>query len=175
MFPIVLVVFIFLCILYFLFVFYFHIRVIIDDYSLRIKLFRVTIFYKKDEKFKDFFISMIPKDTTTFKYDLDLSSLNQFIHFDLVDLSISYRVNDYFSFTMLNNVVYNVLTQIESVITNKIKKIHYSLNQGHNSHIKMTIKLRFNLGTLLINYLLIRSNYVKKTSKWVHSTFFREC
>ncbi len=152
-----------LLLLWLLFVFSFYVTITIDLNCFKIYLFGIKVFSKKGKKFQEFIASLIPKDETEIKFDLDLSSLYQYIHLDLIDLEIHKNVEDYANYVKVIGFINVVLSLTKQQFKNYIRHYRYLIVPSQENSLKLKIKSHFNVGTLLINYLIIRSQYAKKT------------
>lgn len=152
-----------LFILWLLFVFSLYVTIKVDLNSIKIYLFGIRLFQKKDAKFNDFIASLIPDNKTQLKMDIDLSSLYQFIHLDLVDLELKKNIEDYVKYVQIIGGLNILLPFLQSQFFNQIKQYKYLIIPSRENNLKLKIKMHFNVGTIVINYLLIRSKYAKKT------------
>lgn len=153
----------FLITLFLLFVFNCFLSVKISENSLLIYLFKIPIFKKKNQEFHDFIVKIIPKNKTTLSYDLDLASLNQYLHFDYLSIDLDIASLTHPTFIAVNSLASSLNAIFMDKITKKIKRYRYKITYRNVNHLSIKLKVHFNIGTILINYLLIRSNYVKTT------------
>ena len=155
----------FLIVLWILFVYNLHISISFTLNSLKIIIFKIPFIKIKDEKFKNFLVKFIPTSKSQFEEEIDLSSLFSLIHYDLIEIKINVLVNDYTKLVLMSSLVEILYYFIIDIVKDNIEKYTFLVEKSNKNDINGVIKCNFNIGVILINYLLIKRRYKhEKTS-----------
>ena len=155
-----------LIILWLLFVYNLNVTILFDLYSLKIKIFKLPLINLKDEKFKKFLIRFVPTSKLQVQEEIDLTSMFNLIHYDVVELKLLINNNNYPRLVILNSLLSIIHNNLKVFIDEKITKYTYIVEESNVSNIKGVIKCNFNIGVILINYLIIKGRYkYAKTNK----------
>lgn len=155
----------FLLILWILFVYNLNVTIKFSLNSLIIKIFKIPFINLRNEKFKKFIVKFIPMDKSQLQEEIDLSSLFTLIHYDLVEFKIETNINDYCRFVMISSFIEIIYYFIVDQIKENIDKYTFLIEKSNRNEINGIIKCNFNIGVILINYLLIKRRYKReKTS-----------
>ena len=154
-----------LLILWLLFVYNLNVTIMFSLNSLEIRIFKIPFIRLKDNKFKRFIVKLIPTNKRQMKEELDLSSLFALIHYDVIEVKVKTNVTDYPSLIILNTLTEIIYYRYIDVIKNNINKYTYLVEESLINDITGVIKCNFNIGIILINYLIIKGRYkYEKTS-----------
>ena len=155
-----------LTLIYLLFAYNLKMRIIITLNSLKVKVFNITIFRIKNEKFYNFLIKMIPKNEEEMKKNIDLTSLIDLFHFDLLKIDIKKSIDDYVNYIFLINITNIVNNIFVPFIRENIKEYYFKIKESKENNLLIDLKIRFNIGIILLNLLIIyrRYSHGKKTN-----------
>ena len=155
----------FLLVLWILFVYNLHISIFFTLNSLKIIIFKIPFVKIKDEKFKNFLVKFIPTSKSQFEEEIDLSSLFSLIHYDLIEIKIYTSVNDYTKLVLINSLTEIIYYFVIDRVKDNIDRYTYLVEKSNKNDVNGVIKCNFNIGVILINYLLIKRRYKReKTS-----------
>lgn len=155
-----------LTILYLLFAYNFKTRIIITLSSLKVKIFNITIIHFKGDKFKNFLKKLIPKNEEEIKKNIDLTSLIDLFHFDLLSIDIKKSIDDYVNYIFLVNISNIVNNIFVPFIRTNIKEYHFKIQESKENDLLVDLKIKFNVGIILLNLIIIYRRYYhgKKTN-----------
>lgn len=148
-----------LILLWLLFVYNLNVDIAFTLNSLKIKIFKIPIINLENEKFKKFLVKFIPTSKTQIQEEIDLSLLLGLIHFDVVELKLFISCQDYARFIIINSFISVFHDYFKSIIDQKIDKYTYIIEESSINNLIGIIKCNFNIGVILINYLIIKGRY----------------
>ena len=98
-------------------------------------------------------------------YYVIIAEYDDLIHYDLVEFKIETNINDYSRFVMISSFIEIIYYFIVDQIKENIDKYTFLIEKSNRNEINGIIKCNFNIGVILINYLLIKRRYKReKTS-----------
>lgn len=153
-------VFLFLIfVVYILFAYDLTLRIDLDFNHIKIRMFYIPIFVKKGKKYYRFLKKMIPKNQNQLKEEVDLSSLITLIHFKKLSIEVKKNIVDYLNYIYLVeslNIINNILIPI---ISENVENYHFKIDSNLKNNIYINSVFSFNIGIILINYLIIKRRY----------------
>lgn len=164
--------YIFLCLLifiYLLFVFDLVLRISVSLDHLKIKIFGLTIFSLKNEKYHNFLKKLIPKDKIQANEEIDLSALISFIHIYYLNLTIKNKNEDYVKNIYLKESILILTSLLRNLICNKVDNYQIKIINSEESDFSLYSVFYFNIGIILLNYIIIKKRYRnerRKANKW---------
>lgn len=164
--------YIFLCLLifiYLLFVFDLVLRISVSLDHLKIKIFGLTIFSLKNEKYHNFLKKLIPKDKIQANEEIDLSALISFIHIYYLNLTIKNKNEDYVKNIYLKESILILTSLLRNLICNKVDNYQIKIINSEKSDFSLYSVFYFNIGIILLNYIIIKKRYRnerRKANKW---------
>lgn len=148
-----------LFILWILFVYNLNITIEFSLNNLIIRVFKIPFVNIKGEKFKKFIMKFIPTSKSQLQEEIDLSSLFELIHYDLIEIKFETNINDYSRVVIINSLIEIIYSFIEERIKNHIENYTFLIVKSMQNNINGIIKCNFNIGILLINYIDIKRRY----------------
>lgn len=148
-----------LIILWLLFVYNLHISIFFSLDSLRVNIFKLPLINYKNEKYIKFLSKFIPTSTKQVQEEIDLSSLVALIHFDVIEIKVDISTYDYPRIVLINTLINIILSMYKDKLINNGTKYTYLVEKNDNSDLNGVIKCNFNIGVILINYLIIKRRY----------------
>ena len=148
-----------LIILWLLFVYNLNVVILFSLDYLTIKIFKIPFIRLKKDKYKKFLSRFIPKSSLEVKEEIDLTSLIGFINFDVVEVKVDMNVYDYPKLIIFNSFLGIIETVFEKYLGSKIGKYTYLITKSETNNIRGIIKCNFNIGVVLLNYLIIKGRY----------------
>lgn len=139
----VIVILIFLFILNFLLI-----DVLLYEDKLKIKIFKITIFYLKGEKFYK-----LIKKIINGKNKGNGTQLINSINFLKVEMYLTTKVTNYNKFILFNITTKYLFGNLYYLINKKIPKINYKLEKSDNNKIRIKIMVMVNLYKMLFQIL----------------------
>ena len=148
-----------LIILWLLFVYNLHVNIFFSLISLRVIIFNLPLINYKNEKYIKFLSKFIPSSTKQVQEEIDLSSLVTLIHFDVIEIKVDISTYDYPRIVLINSLINIILSMYKDKLISKGTKYTYIVEKSDNSDLNGVIKCNFNIGVILINYLIIIRRY----------------
>lgn len=164
--------YIFLCLLifiYLLFVFDLVLRISVSLDHLKIKIFGLTVFSLKNEKYHNFLKKLIPKDKIQANEEIDLSALISFIHIYYLNLTIKNKNEDYVKNIYLKESILILTSLLRNLICNKVDNYQIKIINSEKNDFSLYSVFYFNIGIILLNYIIIKKRYRnerRKADKW---------
>ena len=144
---------IFLLFLWFIFVYSFKVKIFYSIDMLIIYILKLPIISLKNEKLIDLFKKIIPKDKKSASKDIDYSSILSLIHVDKIDFFIHKQFIDY---SLLINFLL-ILKKAQDHLP--LNNISLRTNISKKEEFIVEVRIRFNLGIILLNILRLRRIY----------------
>lgn len=148
---------VFLLFLWLLFVYDFKVSIIIENYSLTIKTLFIKLFEVKDEKLIKLIYDSIPRDRKMLEKDIDYSRLIALIHIDYLENMVEFT--SYNSYIVITSLINGNNELIKYLLSNYVKKYNFLIKVNNKNMFKLKIKIRFNLGIILLNIFKIKMRY----------------
>lgn len=148
-----------LILLWLLFVYNLNVTIFFSLNSLKIEIFKLPIINLKNDKFKKFLVRFIPTSTIQVQEEIDLSSLFTLIHYDVIEVKLLINTNDYPKLIIINSFISILFNNLKNNIDKKVTKYTYQVEKSEIGDIQGVIKCNFNIGVILINYLIIKGRY----------------
>ena len=148
---------VFLLLLWLLFVYDFKVSIIIENYSLTIKTLFIKLFEVKDEKLIKLIYDSIPRDRKMLEKDIDYSRLIALIHVDYLENMVEFT--SYNSYIVITSLINGNNELIKYLLSNYVKKYNFLIKVNNKNMFKLKIKIRFNLGIILLNIFKIKMRY----------------
>lgn len=160
--------YIFLCLLifiYLLFVFDLVLRISVSLDHLKIKIFGLTVFSLKNEKYHNFLKKLIPKDKIQANEEIDLSALISFIHIYYLNLTIKNKNEDYVKNIYLKESILILTSLLRNLICNKVDNYQIKIINSEKNDFSLYSVFYFNIGIILLNYIIIKKRYRNERRK----------
>lgn len=148
-----------LILLWLLFVYNLNVDISFTLNSLKIKIFKMSVINLENEKFKKFLVKFIPTSKNQIQEEIDLTSLLGLIHFNVVELKLFVSYQDYPRFILINSIISMAHNYFKSFIDQNIDRYSYIIEESAINNLIGIIKCNFNIGVILINYLIIKGRY----------------
>lgn len=144
---------IFLLFLWFIFVYSFKVKIFYSIDMLIIYILKLPIISLKNEKLIDLYKKIIPKDKKSASKDIDYSSILSLIHVDKIDFFIHKQFIDY---SLLIKFLL-ILKKAQDHLP--LNNISLRTNISKKEEFIVEVRIRFNLGIILLNILRLRRIY----------------
>ena len=144
---------IFLLFLWFIFVYSFKVKIFYSMDMLIIYILKLPIISLKNEKLIDLYKKIIPKDKKSASKDIDYSSILSLIHVDKIDFFIHKQFIDY---SLLIKFLL-ILKKAQDHLP--LNNISLRTNISKKEEFIVEVRIRFNLGIILLNILRLRRIY----------------
>ena len=82
-----------------------------------------------------------------------------FIHFDVIEIKVDISTYDYPRIVLINTLINIILSMYKDKLINNGTKYTYLVEKNDNSDLNGVIKCNFNIGVILINYIIIKRRY----------------
>lgn len=147
-----------LIILWLLFVYNQYIDIQIEFSRIKVYIFKIPITIK-GKKLTKLIKKLVPTSELEFKEEIDMTSLFDYVHFDYVDIKLYKEIDEYIGMTLKMILIDRFLEVFKNFIYRKIDSLSYSTYLSSNTNFVIKIRLHFNIGILLLNYLIIKGKY----------------
>lgn len=155
-----------LILLWILFVYNLKIDIFISLEKLEIKIFKIKIINLTGNKYKKYLTRFIPTSKEQIQEEMDLTFLFSLIHYDVIELKICTNISDYPNLMVVNSLIYIIHEIFDEYIKSKVDKYTYIVEKEEKVNLLVSVKCNFNIGVILINYLIIKRRYKHaKTNK----------
>ena len=81
------------------------------------------------------------------------------IHFDVIEIKVDISTYDYPRIVLINSLINIILSMYKDKLISNGTKYTYIVEKSDNSDLNGVIKCNFNIGVILINYLIIKRRY----------------
>lgn len=146
---------------YLLIIFDLRLKIEFSFEEFKVYIFKIRIIKIKKEKYSKYFSKLIPKSKKEVEKDLDLTTLITLVHFQYLDIMIDKNINDYANYIYLLQILSIINYSLINLLKEHIDKYCFNIKKNEKNNIVIKTKFSFNLGLMLINYIIIKWRYRK--------------